>query len=82
VVCEVLGECICLGITAGSFPIGAKILSPVLYHLPYVVNVLTGSLLEVVLSFTDVVLVADFAMEVVNYHTLPAVVVVEASSVS
>jgi hypothetical protein len=79
-----LGECICLGVPAGSFPIpiGAKILSPTLYHFLYVMNVLTGSLFEAVLSFTDVVLVADFVMEVVNYHTLPAVVVVEASFVS
>jgi hypothetical protein len=46
------------------------------------VNVLTGSLFEVVLSFTDVVLVAEFAMEVVDYHTLSAVVVMETSSVS
>jgi hypothetical protein len=81
-VCKVLGECICLGITAGSFPIWAKILPPALYHLPCVVDVLTGSLFEVVLSFTDVVLVADFAVEVVDYHTLSAVVVVQASSVS
>jgi hypothetical protein len=64
VVCKVLGECICLGITAGFFPIWAKVLTPALYHyhLPCVVNVLTGSLFEVVLSFTDEVLVAEFAV--------------------
>jgi hypothetical protein len=80
VVCKVLGECICLGITAGSFPIWAKILPPALYHLPYIVNVLTGSFFEVDLSVADVVLVADFAVEVIDHHTLPAVVVMEASS--
>jgi hypothetical protein len=43
---------------------------------------LTGSLFKVVPSFTDVVLVADFAVEVVDHHTFPAVVFVEASSIS
>jgi hypothetical protein len=61
VVCKVLDKCICLGVPVGSFPVSAKILPPALNYFPYIVNVLTGALLEVILSFTDVVLVTEFA---------------------
>jgi hypothetical protein len=57
----VVDKCICLGVPVGSFPVSAKILPPALNYFPYIVNVLTGALLEVILSFTDVVLVTEFA---------------------
>jgi hypothetical protein len=43
------------------------------------VDVLAGSLLDMILGLSDVVLVENFAVEVVYHHALPVVVIVEAS---
>jgi hypothetical protein len=83
VVCKVLGKCICLGMPV-PFQSGPKFFLPlsITFHTWWMCWLVRFLKWFRVLPTYDVVLVADFAMEVVDHHTLPAVVVVEASSVS